>query len=418
MCRRARIWKTTPFDVLIEQAGRLPGLLQPDDLHDADARYSGPLCLRIRLHRQHGPVRSVPDATHAWVQVYLPVHRLEGLRPDQRHSCRRLSHVRSAVGRHYRETAPISGTLYTAAVESLSVDVEVTILDPPLAGEVAPLPDATTDKLEPVHVSVPVGFVRHVARRFRFFHRRPLAARTRSSAARSDRNAGRSRTRQATSNVSQVWLDGDVLACGLPRLRRADGDSLVARLGRVPHVRREVELTEEQEREAQRLLESRAVPRRRIRPPLLREDAAGPSTVRRCRSRRACRSSLRRNHRDAGRRGPAASQAGRTACSREPGAAAACGDSGDRAAAGAALFDTGRFGPRLRRSSSRRGRRDSFHARCWNRLSVASSACVVHFLVIIALGLWFFDKPRGQSFVLAGRFPDGSRPTTSNRPRR
>jgi transglutaminase-like putative cysteine protease len=39
------------------------------------------------------------------------------------------NHVRIAVGRHYRDTAPTSGTLYSSAQEQLAVDVEVSPAD-------------------------------------------------------------------------------------------------------------------------------------------------------------------------------------------------------------------------------------------------------------------------------------------------
>ena len=39
-------------------------------------------------------------------------------------SCR-TDHVRVAYGRHYRDTAPTAGTLYTGANETLHIDVEV-----------------------------------------------------------------------------------------------------------------------------------------------------------------------------------------------------------------------------------------------------------------------------------------------------
>jgi transglutaminase-like putative cysteine protease len=71
-----------------------------------------------------GASRARSDASHAWVQLYLPnvgwtaFDPTNGILPS-------TDHVRVAYGRHYRDTAPTAGTLYSPAVESLSIDVEV-----------------------------------------------------------------------------------------------------------------------------------------------------------------------------------------------------------------------------------------------------------------------------------------------------
>lgn len=62
------------------------------------------------------------------------------------------------------------------------------------------------------------------------------------------------------TNVSQVWLDGDVLACACPDCQAPMTIRLWLGLAECRMCGTQVELTEEQEREAQRLWDSRAVP--------------------------------------------------------------------------------------------------------------------------------------------------------------
>jgi transglutaminase-like putative cysteine protease len=64
------------------------------------------------------------DATHAWLQLYLPNIGWKGFDPTNG-TLPTTEHIQVAYGRHYRDTAPITGTLYTPGVESLSVKVEV-----------------------------------------------------------------------------------------------------------------------------------------------------------------------------------------------------------------------------------------------------------------------------------------------------
>jgi len=71
-----------------------------------------------------GPSRAGSDATHAWVQLYIPTVGWKGFDPTNG-VLPRSNHIRVGYGRNYRDAAPISGTLYTPATESLSVDVEV-----------------------------------------------------------------------------------------------------------------------------------------------------------------------------------------------------------------------------------------------------------------------------------------------------
>ncbi|WP_425617355.1 transglutaminase domain-containing protein [Anatilimnocola sp. NA78] len=63
-------------------------------------------------------------ASHAWVELYIPNVGWKGFDPTNG-ILPNLDHVRVAVGRHYRDTAPIAGTLYTPALETMAVHVHV-----------------------------------------------------------------------------------------------------------------------------------------------------------------------------------------------------------------------------------------------------------------------------------------------------
>jgi len=72
-----------------------------------------------------GTSRASSDASHAWVQLYIPNIGWKGFDPTNG-VLPQTDHVRVAYGRHYRDAAPISGTLYTPADERMTLDVEVT----------------------------------------------------------------------------------------------------------------------------------------------------------------------------------------------------------------------------------------------------------------------------------------------------
>jgi transglutaminase-like putative cysteine protease len=68
------------------------------------------------------------DASHAWVQVYLPEVGWKGLDPTNG-LITQTQHVRVAVGRNFRDATPTSGTIYVGgAGETLEVAVDVTPL--------------------------------------------------------------------------------------------------------------------------------------------------------------------------------------------------------------------------------------------------------------------------------------------------
>jgi transglutaminase-like putative cysteine protease len=65
------------------------------------------------------------DASHAWVEVYLPRVGWRGFDPTNG-TLTNLDHVRVACGRYFRDATPTSGTIYAGGGnERLSVRVEV-----------------------------------------------------------------------------------------------------------------------------------------------------------------------------------------------------------------------------------------------------------------------------------------------------
>jgi transglutaminase-like putative cysteine protease len=71
------------------------------------------------------PNRQQSQASHAWVQVYLPEVGWRGLDPTNG-VVTRTAHVRVAVGRNYVDATPTSGTIYVGGgAETLSVEVDV-----------------------------------------------------------------------------------------------------------------------------------------------------------------------------------------------------------------------------------------------------------------------------------------------------
>jgi transglutaminase-like putative cysteine protease len=69
--------------------------------------------------------RAPSDATHAWLEVYLPNAGWKAFDPTNG-VLPRLDHVRLAVGRFWRDTSPVNGTLFGDQVqETLDATVEV-----------------------------------------------------------------------------------------------------------------------------------------------------------------------------------------------------------------------------------------------------------------------------------------------------
>ena len=115
---------TTPFDVLSTKRGVCQDfanlMICMARLVNIPARY---VCGYI-FTGNTGESRARSDASHAWVQLYLPnigwkgFDPTNGILPD-------TNHIRMAVGRHYGDTAPTAGTLYSPAQEQMTIDVEV-----------------------------------------------------------------------------------------------------------------------------------------------------------------------------------------------------------------------------------------------------------------------------------------------------
>lgn len=134
--------RTTPYDVYLSRQGvcqdfsnlfitlaRLLGL---------PARY---VCGYIYTGNS-GCSRAGSDATHAWVQLYIPNIGWKGFDPTNG-VLPTNNHVRTGYGRHFRDVAPTSGTLIgtTHGLESMSIDVEVCDLStPPSENAPSPLP--------------------------------------------------------------------------------------------------------------------------------------------------------------------------------------------------------------------------------------------------------------------------------------
>jgi transglutaminase-like putative cysteine protease len=78
------------------------------------------------------PNRVQSEASHAWVQVYLPEVGWRGFDPTNG-ILTQTDHVRVAVGRNYVDATPTSGTIFLGGggTETLSVDVRMD----PLSGE-------------------------------------------------------------------------------------------------------------------------------------------------------------------------------------------------------------------------------------------------------------------------------------------
>ncbi|MBT6250408.1 MAG: transglutaminase family protein, partial [Nitrospina sp.] len=65
------------------------------------------------------------DASHAWVEVYLPFLGWRGFDPTN--GCMvAQDHIRVASGRNYRDATPVSGTIYKGGgTEQLKVEVQI-----------------------------------------------------------------------------------------------------------------------------------------------------------------------------------------------------------------------------------------------------------------------------------------------------
>jgi len=131
--------ETTPYDVFVNKQGVCQDLANlficMARLLNVPARY---VCGYVYTGNT-GEARAQSDASHAWVQLFVPNVGWKGFDPTNG-VLPHTDHVRVAVGRHYRDTAPTSGTLYSMAAEQLRLDVEVVDLDAEEAAAAAPEP--------------------------------------------------------------------------------------------------------------------------------------------------------------------------------------------------------------------------------------------------------------------------------------
>ena len=116
---------TTPFEVYSTKKGVCQDFAQlficMARLLNVPARY---VCGYI-FTGNTGVERAQSDASHAWLQLYIPNVGWKGFDPTNG-VLPELGHVRVAVGRFFRDTAPTDGTLYGDATETMDVAVEVT----------------------------------------------------------------------------------------------------------------------------------------------------------------------------------------------------------------------------------------------------------------------------------------------------
>ena len=116
---------TTAFDVYANRRGVCQDftnlLICLARLLGVPARYT---CGYVYTGAKHEN-RAQSEASHAWVQLYLPEVGWKGFDPTNG-SLTQTDHVRVAVGRSFVDATPTSGTLYVGGgVESLTVGVSV-----------------------------------------------------------------------------------------------------------------------------------------------------------------------------------------------------------------------------------------------------------------------------------------------------
>jgi transglutaminase-like putative cysteine protease/predicted glutamine amidotransferase len=116
---------TTPFDVYVNRRGVCQDFA---NLFICLARLLGVPARYVCGYLYTGPKhenKAMADASHAWVQVYLPEVGWKGFDPTNG-VLTQTEHLRVAVGRNYVDATPTSGTLYVGGGgERLSVEVRV-----------------------------------------------------------------------------------------------------------------------------------------------------------------------------------------------------------------------------------------------------------------------------------------------------
>jgi transglutaminase-like putative cysteine protease/predicted glutamine amidotransferase len=134
---------TTAFDVYVNRRGVcqdftnlficLARLLGVPARYVCGYIYTGPKSAELLPHQRQG------EASHAWIQLYLPQVGWKGFDPTNG-ILTQTDHVRVAVGRNYLDATPTSGTIFVGGgSETLSVDVRV---EPHVEPEIATAPIA------------------------------------------------------------------------------------------------------------------------------------------------------------------------------------------------------------------------------------------------------------------------------------
>ncbi|HVV86901.1 MAG TPA: class II glutamine amidotransferase [Kofleriaceae bacterium] len=131
---------TTPFEVYTNRRGVCQDFTNLficlARLLGVPARY---VCGYVHCGPGPGPAAGATDqanavqseASHAWVQLYLPELGWKGFDPTNG-ILTQTEHVRVAVGRNYLDATPTSGTIYVGGgPETLEVDVRVDLVDGP-----------------------------------------------------------------------------------------------------------------------------------------------------------------------------------------------------------------------------------------------------------------------------------------------
>jgi transglutaminase-like putative cysteine protease len=85
-------------------------------------------------HEKSYQDRSVPDATHAWVEAWLPSLGWVGFDPTN-NVLAESRHIRVAVGRDYGDVPPTHGVFKGDAESDLEVEVHITKTEPPSPSE-------------------------------------------------------------------------------------------------------------------------------------------------------------------------------------------------------------------------------------------------------------------------------------------
>lgn len=121
------VLKTNPFDVFATKQGVCQDF---SNLFICLARLLG-IPARYVCGYVYCPLQNAVQsaASHAWVELYIPNVGWKGFDPTNG-TLPNLDHVRVAVGRHYRDTAPLAGTLYASANETMDIQVQVTEVEP------------------------------------------------------------------------------------------------------------------------------------------------------------------------------------------------------------------------------------------------------------------------------------------------